>query len=301
MHSGNSDNRLAEPGDMQHMTTLPTPPRRRARWPVYLVLLAMILVPAVFWRQVWWGSPLSDQDISERLKHPENVRQTQHALEQLSQRLGRDPESARRFYPQVIALSEHPEPLLRSAVAWLMGEDNRHEPFREHLLRLLGDGAPLVRYNAAIALTRFGDAAARPVLREMLGPHVITAGVNGNVASGTVLDVLHQGDFVRHLTQLALVDRGGGQQDRILAPLEGRLTRVNISKGGRVEPGDEIAAIAPNAAQVEAALRALYLIGRAEDIEAVESYVEPPAGFPDRVAQQARATEAAIRHREDAG
>jgi len=213
----------------------------------------------------------------------------------------RDPASARPFYPEVLALAGHREPMVRAASAWLMGEDNTYEPFCERLRRLLADAEPVVRYNAATALTRFGDASGRPVLREMLGAHVVKAEWSGAALDGTVVDALREGDFARPLGQLALVDVGGGEQERILAPLEGRLARVRIDKGGRLREGEAIAEIAPNPAQVEAALRGLYLVGRVEDLDVIEPYLEPSAEFPTRVGQQARATAAAVRGRAGSG
>ncbi len=271
------------------------------RWPVLLILAATLLVPALFWRQVWWGAPLDDQELEQRLSKSQNIRELQHAVEDLSRRIQEKPESARAFYPKVTALADHPEALVRSAAAWVMGEASDHEPFRDRLRYLLTDTEPVVRYNAALALTRFADASGRHVLREMLRPHVVQATWAGDAGGGTVADVLRPGDPVRAQTQVALVNVAGGNRTAILAPLAGRLVKVKTSAGQYISRGAEIGAIAPNADQVWAALRGLYLVGGNEDLEDVDRFTEPPPHFPARVAQQAKASAEAIRQRGGSG
>ncbi len=277
---------------------IPRPGKSPKRWPVLLVLIAMIVLPGVIWRQVWWGAPLSDDDLNQRLSQTVSVREVQHALEQLSKRLGQDPGTARPFYPKVVALVDHKEPLVRSAVAWLMGEDRDYDPFRNHLLLLVADEAPIVRYNAAAALARFGDASGRAVLREMLRPYPIRAAWEDDAAEGTLSDVLPTDTPVGPRTRLALVDFGEKEQEKILAPLGGRLARMKVEQGEHIRCGDMLGEIDPNADQVWASLRALFLVGQAEDLEDIERYLRPPASFPVGIARQAGATAAEIRRRE---
>lgn len=265
---------------------------------VLLLLAAALIVPTIFWRQVWWGMPLPDDELSERLSDPQNVRHVQHALEELSKRIEEDPDTARPFYRLVISLSDHSEPLIRSAVAWLMGEDNSYEPFKESLHRLAEDDAPVVRYNAAVALARFADGSGRAVLREMLRPYVIKAAWDGDSEQGVVADALLPNDPVTYLTRIALVELEGQDHRVQLAPLGGYLTEMRIRSGQRIQRGDEIAAIAPNRDQVRAALRALYLVGGTGDLEDVERYIEPGGHLAASASQQARATAGAIRQRE---
>jgi len=58
--------------------------------------------------------------------------------------------------------------------------------------------------------------------------------------------------------------------------------------------------VEPGAEQVWEALRALYLIGQAEDLEAVRLYERESQEISDRVRQQAILTEKAIRERAEA-
>jgi hypothetical protein len=59
----------------------------------------------------------------------------------------------------------------------------------------------------------------------------------------------------------------------------------------------EIATIDPATDQVWEALRALYLIGQADDLPAVQRYERELPEIPDHIRQQALETEKAIRER----
>lgn len=69
----------------------------------------------------------------------------------------------------LIEVSHDPEPILRKVSAFAMGalDDLRFSP---RLQEMLADGDVDVRYNAALALARNGDAASVPVLVAMLDP-----------------------------------------------------------------------------------------------------------------------------------
>jgi biotin carboxyl carrier protein len=275
------------------------------RWPIVLLLGALLLVPALFWRQVWFGSHLSDQEIRQRLVRVDKPRDLQHACEQISKWMQRDPQGARQFYPLLVPLAGHPDDSVRSAVAWCMGEDaGRFRLFHEALLGLAADGAPRVRYNAALALTRFEDPAARPVLRKMLAPSAAIAQWTGEATEGVVVDILRPRDPVRPLTQLALVDTGQGERKPVLAPLGGRIDRVRVRLGDRITAGESLCTIEPDFEQVYAALRALALVGEPTDAEAVERYLDPDQRFSQSerayLATQARLTAGAIEKRDSA-
>jgi len=64
-----------------------------------------------------------------------------------------------------------------------------------------------------------------------------------------------------------------------------------------VANGANIATVAPEENQVWEALRALYLVGQAEDLTAVIPYERDSPDSSDRVRQQAALTEQAIRSR----
>jgi hypothetical protein len=190
------------------------------KWPILLLLSAMVIVPAMFWQRVWFGSRLSEAEIRQRLTRPENPREVQHACEQISQWMKRDPEGAHQFYDLLPPLADHADEHVRSIAAWCMGEDDSHcRAFHEVLLVLAADESPSVRFNAALGLARFGDPAARPILREMLAPFAAIARWKGPTSQGAVVDTLRPHDPVRPLTQLALVDTGQGERKPVLAPL----------------------------------------------------------------------------------
>jgi hypothetical protein len=64
-----------------------------------------------------------------------------------------------------------------------------------------------------------------------------------------------------------------------------------------VAEGAEVATVDPGTDQVWEALRALYLIGQAEDLSLIRAYERESPEIPDRVRQQAALTEQAIRRR----
>lgn len=252
------------------------PTKSPPKWPVYLLLAAAVIVPAVFWQQLWFGGYLSDEEIQRRLSRPENPREVQHACEQISRRMQRDPESARQFDDPLVSLANHSDPQIRCVVAWCMGEDDtRQPPFRKVLRRLVGDEAPRVRYNAALALVRFGDPAAGPVLREMLVPCVVSAQWEGPLEEGTVVDILRNQDSVGPLVQLALVRVGDGEPKPVLAPLAGRVDEVMVRPSDPITKGDRLCTIHPNPQQVFEALRALALVGQPQDLEYIRPYLDP--------------------------
>lgn len=277
--------------------------RSPPRWPILAVLAAAVIVPALFWKQVWFGETLSDEEIRRRLTNPESSRHVQHACEQISRRMRSDPRSATQFYDLLVTLADHRDPQIRYVVAWCMGEDDRrHPPFHRSLLRLVADGSPKVRYNAAVALVRLGDPSGRPVLREMLSPCVVAATWEGPEGSGTVVDILSDGDRVDPLMRLALVDAGGDDPRPVLAPLGGLVGEVVVGIGDRIRKGDPVCVIKPKLQRVWAALRALALVGEPNDLEHVERFFEPGARFSrgerKYIGTQARLTADAIRMRD---
>ncbi len=145
-----------------------------SKWPIHLLLASAVIVPAMFWQRVWFGTRLSDEEIRRRLTEPEEPRAVQHACEQISQRMQKDPDAARRFYDLLVPLADHSSNEVRCAVAWCMGEDDtQYASFHQALLRFPEDEAPRVRHNAAIALARFGDtrgAGGRHWLHRELRP-----------------------------------------------------------------------------------------------------------------------------------
>ncbi|HSE98285.1 MAG TPA: hypothetical protein VLD57_08490, partial [Blastocatellia bacterium] len=81
------------------------------------------------------------------------------------------------------------------------------------------------------------------------------------------------------------------------APEEGRIELLNVADGARVEAGKEIIVLSPSEDQVWETLRALYLVGRMDDITQVERYTRGLPGMGNRIQKQAVATIEAIRAR----
>jgi multidrug efflux pump subunit AcrA (membrane-fusion protein) len=126
---------------------------------------------------------------------------------------------------------------------------------------------------------------------ELLRPADVSAPQPGKVIdTSSVGTPIHQGGIVAKL-------QTSGQTVEVRSPISGRLRELSASTGQTVRAGDKIAVIDPATEQVWEALRALYLVGQPEDIEAIRPYDRDLPDIPDRVRQQAQATEEAIRQR----
>lgn len=193
----------------------------------------LIIVPFLFWRDTWFGRPLSRSEIRRYLEDNARPRRIQQALSRIADRIVSGDASAREWYPRVVSLARHPAPEIRTTAAWVMGQDNGSEVFHQALLGLLTDSDVLVRRNAALALVRFQDSSGRPELVAVLRSYT------GNT-------------------------------------------------GG-----------APGQDQVWETLRALYLVGRPEDLHEVEQCAREQEHIPDRIRRQASFTAQAIRTRSE--
>lgn len=254
-------------------------------------LVAFVLVPYLFWRGTWFGRPLPDREIEQYLNDDAKPRHVQHALVQISQRIERGDPRAGRWYPRIASLARSPVLELRVTSAWVMGQDNRSDEFHSTLRGLLDDPEPIVRRNAALSLARFGDAASRPLLQSMLRPFAVRA-----PQPGTLRYRLQAGEMTDRGTLLARLETGGGQIE-IRSPLPGKLQRKVAVDGAPVQQGEEVLWLAPSRDHVWEALRALYLVGSAEDLADVEKYANPPADWPPKVGDQAKLTAQQIRTR----
>ncbi len=255
------------------------------------VAVLFVLIPFLFWRGTWFGRTLSDAQISEYLANVEKPRETQHALAQISERMSRADPAIKQWYPQILALADHPLPELRLTVAWLMGQDHASEEFHERLLALLRDPHPLVRRNAALALAGFGDPAAREELRAMLRPFTVKTG-----EAGILTNRLEPGDVVDRDTLLGRVAVEGREEPaEIRSPLPGVVREQLLANGAVVQPGDDVTLLEPSAQHVYEALRALYLVGTLDDLEGVRRFLKPSEHMPASVSEQARLTSEQIR------
>jgi multidrug resistance efflux pump len=265
---------------------------RRSSWPLVVLAALFIIVPFLTWYGTWFGRHLSDAEIDEYLADANKPRHIQHALAQVEERMAKGDASARRWYPQIVALTANPVAELRKTAAYLMGYDNKAEEFHGALLRLLTDSQPSVRRQAALSLVKFQDGRALPELRAMLTDYGVAAPF-----AGTMESVLSEGSMVREGTLMARVTQAGGVSQEVRSPLPGKIKSVGVSEGAHVSAGDTLFRITPDSQFVWEALRALYFLGESEDLPAVERYASGAEAVPDQVKQQAAQTARAIRSR----
>jgi biotin carboxyl carrier protein len=251
----------------------------------------IVLMPFLFWWSTWFGRHLSDKQLSEFLNDQKHPRHIQHALVQLGERLTAHDASAARWYPDLERLASYPVEEVRNTDAWVMGQDTTQTGFHDALRKMLDDPSAMVRGNAALSLVRFGDAAGRLQIVALLQPTRIVAPVAGRVIdTDNVGTAIHQGGLIAKLQNGQLITE-------VRSPINGRIRTLSAVKGADVLPGAELASVDPGAEQVWEALRALYLVGQAEDLPAIRSYQRGLPEIPDRVKQQAVLTEQAIRDR----
>lgn len=263
----------------------------RNRLLFFLTAWLIVLMPFLFWWNTWFGRPLSDRQMTAYLMDEAHPRHIQHAIVQLGQRMSAGDRGAARWYGDLIRLATHPKEEVRSTDAWVMGQDPKGPGFHEALLKMLQDSSLLVRGNAALSLVRFGDPSGRAQIAVLLQPVVITTPYTGQVrdtaGAGTAI---HQGGLVAKL-------QDGSQVREIRSPISGRIRTLAASEGSPVSAGNAIASVEPGEEQVWEALRALYLIGQPEDLPAIRYYERELPEIPDRLRQQAIATQKAIEER----
>jgi biotin carboxyl carrier protein len=264
-----------------------------AKW-TYAVLglaLLFVLMPFLFWRATWFGRPLTDAGLAAALKDASDPREIQHGLSQLSDRIVRGDPAVKQFYPQVLALASSPHAEIRVMDAWVMGQDNSSPEFHQALLRLLHDPSPLVQRNAALGLVRFQDASGRRIIVNMLEPDVVRASRAG---------ILHararEGESVSVGDELATI-QSGNAKTVVSARIDGRIGKWLAADGALVAAGQPLIAVLPSDDTVWEALRALYLIGTPEDLEAIAPYARDADASRPQIAEQARLTMEEIRSR----
>lgn len=277
---------------------IPASSPMKRRW--LLIILALtflfVLMPFLFWQATWFGRPLDDVQLQKALADTEHPREMQHALSQIADRImapqpaTRD--SARPFYPKVIAISKTGGDELRLTAAWVMGQDNSVPEFHAELQRLLGDANPMVRRNAALALVRFGDSAGINEIRAILRPYPVAAS-----QAGVLNQRLKVGDAINPGTMFAHIASGGSNVE-IRSQVPGEINRWLVSDGATVAAGQPILLVDPSEAEVWEALRALYLVGEPQDLAIVQGLVRGGDAVPQNVRAQAELTARAIQSRE---
>jgi hypothetical protein len=289
-----NDQRPTEAFDpAEAMAEKPARPRMplRTRIIFFLIAWAIVLMPFFFWRATWFGRPLDEAQMIEYLHDDAHPRHIQHALVQVGDRVGKKDPAAQKWYPDLVRLATHPVEEVRTTDAWVMGQDPSRPEFHQALLGMLNDRAVLVRYNAALSLVSFGDATGRAQIVAMLHPLDITAPIAGKVVARA-----KAGDAINHSTILMRIEGANDAAD-IRSPIVGKVGTINVGDGAQVRSGEKVAVLAPGIEQAWEALRALYLIGNAEDLDLVRQYEKQNSDYPDRVRQQAQETEQAIEKR----
>jgi len=257
----------------------------------FLTAWLIVLMPFLFWWNTWFGRPLSDAKLDEYLKDEKHPRHIQHALVQLGERMAKGDAATPQWYPEVVRLASHPVEEVRNTDAWVMGQATAGPGFHEALLKMLNDPSPTVRGNAALSLVRIGDASGRPQIVALLQPAKVISEHSGKVIDASRAGtVIHQGGLIAKLQE-------GDQTFDVRSPFTGRLRSLGASVGQPVSQGQEVAVVDPGTEQVWEALRALYLVGQIDDLQAVLAYERELPEIPDHIRQQAKETERAIREK----
>jgi hypothetical protein len=257
----------------------------------FLTAWLICLMPFLFWWNTWFGRKLSDQQLTEYLQDTKKPRHIQQALVQVGERITRHDATAKQWYRELVRLAADPVEEVRNTDAWVMGQDAYGAGFHEALLKMLSDASPMVRGNAALSLVRFGDPTGRAQIVALLQPARIVSPETGRIVdSDRPGTAIHQGGLI------AKLEYGQAQTAEIRSPIPGRIRSV-AGTGASIAAGAEVAVIDPSTEQVWEALRALYLVGQAEDIPAVLPYERDLPDISNDVRRQAAETEKAIRER----
>lgn len=268
---------------------LPQPARRRSPLPLIIVAALFIIMPFLAWYFTWFGRSLSDDTINKYLADQGSPRHVQHALTQIEARIETGDQSVKRWYPQIVSLAGSDSMEIRQTVAWVMGQDNQAADFHAALRRLLNDPEPIVRRNAALGITRFGDNSGRAELLAALEPFTVTAPMDG-----TILSTLPAGSKLSVGAMLARLQLDDNGLKEVRAPLPGTIEKVFVSQSTRVRPGDGLVSIGIDERSVAEVLLALRFVGAAEDVATIE---QRTSGMSSKLKEQAALTAKAIQSR----
>ena len=276
------------------MTTDPKPRSSfGGRWTYGILIVAVlfVLMPFLFWNATWFGRPMTDEQLTKALNDRSKPREIQHALAQLETRIeARDPR-VKQWYPQIAALSTDPVDEIRVTDAWVMGQDNTSEEFHRALLPMLNDPNVMVQRNAALSLVRFHDDSGHAQILAMLHPYEMPSPFTG------ALDTrLKPGDIVNPGTMVAHIESEGKKKE-VRAAVPGTLVRWLVADHASVTAGQPLVSLAPSEGMMWEALRALYIVGRSEDLPDIEQVARALYGASPQIGQQAQSTARAIRDR----
>jgi hypothetical protein len=259
---------------------------------ILVTTFAFILMPFLLWYMTTFSRPLSDAELANYFSDSLHPRHAQHALSQIADRMmSASPairNSAKPWYPQVMQFAEQGSDELRVTSAWVMGQDTQSPEFHAALLKQLNDGNPMVVRNAALSLVRFQDESGHDIIAGMLSPYAMPA-----PRAGILTIRLKPGDFINPGTLVGHVAASGSSAEvRSLVP--GTLLAWLVADGATLQAGQPMLQVDPSPEMAWESLRALFLIGKKQDLTAVNRYVRGVDGMPTQVQQQAALTAKAI-------
>jgi multidrug efflux pump subunit AcrA (membrane-fusion protein) len=114
--------------------------------------------------------------------------------------------------------------------------------------------------------------------------------------AGIISERLKPGEVVNPGTLLGRLQQGDVKME-IRAQVPGTVERWMVRDGATVAAGDPLITLSPSAEEVWEALRALYIVGRPEDLALVNRYARSVADNPDSIRRQALETTRAIQAR----
>lgn len=268
------------------------------KWLIAILVLtfAFVLMPFLLWYMTTFSRPLSDADIAEYFADSAHPRRAQHALSQIADRImspnAAVHDSAKTWYPEVVKYSTQGSDELRVTAAWVMGQDNQSAEFHAALLKQLSDANPMVERNAALSLVRFADPAGHDIIAGMLAPYAMAA-----PRSGTLVTRLKPGDVINPGTMVGHIN-AGAEKTEVRSEVPGTILEWTSPDNSQVESGQQMLLVDPSPEMVWESLRALFLIGKKEDLPAVNRYARGPDGMPPQVQQQAALTAKEIETRD---
>ncbi len=246
-------------------------------------VVIMLVIIGFSWRSCWYATKLSDSDMVELLGGEGNDSRIHKALSQFVDRAENKDPRVKDWYDLVAKLGQHKTSQIRSTAAWAMGYIKDYPPFIPVLTAMLDDEELQVRYNAAVSLGAAKQKVARPILRLMLNEHAIKSPIDG-----TLEEPRAQGEYVRFGKILARLKTQDGKKTNLIAPLDGRLSRVGVRHGKAVKMGDELFVIEPSEGQLKNAIIALARCGSADDLDVLAPIKEGRFGANTSTQELAR-------------
>ena len=107
---------------------------------------------------------------------------------------------------------------------------------------------------------------------------------------------LKPGDIVNPGTMVAHIESEGKKKE-VRAAVPGTLVRWLVADHASVTAGQPLVSLAPSEGMMWEALRALYIVGRSEDLPDIEQVARALYGASPQIGQQAQSTARAIRDR----